>query len=62
MQPAEQHGVSVCLCRNNPQAFGNLLKRLLEASGRGMWQADEATLSQLKDMYSDLDAQLEGVQ
>lgn len=49
------------LCRNNPQAFNNLLTRLIEASGRGMWQADEATLAQLKDMYSDLDAQLEGI-
>ena len=48
-------------CRNNPQAFSNLLKRLLEASGRGMWNAEEATLEQLKAMYSDMDAQLEGI-
>lgn len=48
-------------CRNNPQAFSNLLKRMLEASGRGMWSPDEATLEQLKSMYSDMDAQLEGV-
>lgn len=65
------HFLSVCalscrnmvyaICRNNPQAFSNLLKRLIEASGRGMWRADEATLEQLKGMYSDLDAQLEGI-
>ena len=43
------------------QAFGNLLKRMLEASGRGMWQADANVLDKLKGMYSDLDNQLEGV-
>ena len=34
---------------------------MLEASGRGMWSPDEATLEQLKNMYSDMDAQLEGI-
>ena len=43
------------------QAFANVLKRMLEASGRGMWKADEATLQKLRDMYEDMDAQLEGV-
>ncbi len=55
------YSVDKCQCRNNPQAFSNLLKRMLEASGRGMWQADDATLEQLKNMYSDMDAQLEGI-
>ena len=66
---ASSHAVCCCacqheavwLCRNNPQAFSNLLKRLIEASGRGMWQADDATLERLKGMYSDMDAQLEGI-
>ncbi|DBA83121.1 TPA: Magnesium chelatase [Trebouxia sp. C0005] len=49
------------LRKNNPEAFSNLLKRMLEASGRGMWKADDATLEQLKNMYSDMDAQLEGI-
>lgn len=43
------------------KAFGNLLKRMLEASGRGMWNADSKILDKLKDMYSDLDDQMEGV-
>lgn len=43
------------------QAFGNLLKRMLEASGRGMWDASSETLEKLKELYSDLDDQLEGV-
>ena len=43
------------------QAFANVLKRMLEASGRGMWKADDATLQKLRDMYEDMDAQLEGI-
>ena len=34
---------------------------MLEASGRGMWKPDDETLDQLKNMYSDMDAQLEGI-
>lgn len=34
---------------------------MLEASGRGMWNADPDTLDKLKGMYSDLDDQMEGV-
>jgi magnesium chelatase subunit H len=26
------------LQKNNPEAFRNILKRLLEAEGRGMWE------------------------
>lgn len=43
------------------QAFQNVLKRMLEASGRGMWNADEETIAKLQTMYQDMDAQLEGV-
>ena len=34
---------------------------MLEASGRGMWNAPSDVLDKLEDMYSDLDDQLEGV-
>ena len=43
------------------QAFTNVLKRMLEAAGRGMWDADEETLAKLRAMYEDMDTQLEGV-
>ena len=43
------------------QAFGNLLRRMLEASGRGIWDADPEMLSKLKAMYGELDDELEGV-
>lgn len=53
--------MAATLRKNNPQAFANLLKRMIEASGRGMWDADAATLDKLKEMYSEMDDQLEGV-
>jgi magnesium chelatase subunit H len=49
------------LRKSNPQAFANTLKRMLEAAGRGMWDADEATLERLRGMFSEMDDELEGV-
>lgn len=49
------------LRKSNPQAFGNIIKRMLEASGRGMWDADEGKLERLRSMYSQIDSQIEGV-
>lgn len=43
------------------QAFTNVLKRMLEAEGRGMWAPDTDTLAKLQNMYSDMDSQLEGI-
>jgi len=43
------------------QAFSNTLKRMLEAAGRGLWQADAATLERLQGMYAELGDELEGV-
>ncbi len=45
----------------NPQAVHNMTKRLLEAHGRGLWQADEAVIEQLKQIYEDLEDRLEGM-
>lgn len=49
------------LRKSNPQAFANVLKRMLEAAGRGMWQPDAEVIDKLKQLYSDMDDQLEGV-
>ena len=38
-----------------PEAFKNVVRRLLEASGRGMWDADEETIDKLKSLYADAD-------
>lgn len=45
----------------HPQAYSNVLRRMLEAAGRGMWKADAKTLEQLKALYSEMDEELEGV-
>ena len=49
------------LRKSNPQAFRNVIKRMLEAAGRGMWDADEDTLSKLRELYSDIEDEMEGV-
>lgn len=49
------------LARLNPQATAGIARRLLEANERGFWQADEATLAHLRDIYADLEDRLEGV-
>jgi magnesium chelatase subunit H len=49
------------LTKANPQAMRNIVGRLLEANGRGMWAADDDTIDQLKEMYADLEDRLEGV-
>lgn len=53
--------MAATLRKNNPEAFKNVLRRLLEAAGRGMWDADDDTISQLKQLYSDADDTVEGV-
>ncbi len=45
----------------NPQAARNVVGRLIEAHGRGMWKADEATLARLQGLYADIEDRLEGV-
>lgn len=47
------------LQQNNPEAFKNVVRRLLEANGRGMWETDEETLQKLRDLYSDADDMIE---
>lgn len=49
------------LTKANPQAMKNIVGRLLEASGRGLWKADAQTLDQLRELYADLEDRLEGV-
>ena len=49
------------LRKSNPQAFRNVIKRMLEAAGRGMWDADEETLNSLRELYSDVEDEMEGV-
>ena len=50
------------LRKANPQAFRNVLKRMLEAAGRGLWNADEKVLDELRALYAETEDALEGVQ
>ncbi|BAQ64020.1 magnesium chelatase subunit H [Geminocystis sp. NIES-3709] len=45
----------------NPEAFRNIVGRMLEANGRGFWDADEEKLDKLKDLYEKTEDELEGV-
>jgi magnesium chelatase subunit H len=62
-QAAERYAldeeVSKQLQRSNPEAFKNVVRRLLEAAGRGMWSTDEDILDKLREMYADADDLIE---
>jgi magnesium chelatase subunit H len=45
----------------NPHSARTLVARLLEASGRGFWQADPAVLDELRKAFTGLEDELEGV-
>ena len=45
----------------NPEAFRNIVGRMIEASGRGLWQPEEETLEKLQSLYELADQTLEGV-
>jgi magnesium chelatase subunit H len=45
----------------NPHSVQSLVRRLLEASGRGYWEADDSVLQKLREISRSLEDQLEGV-
>ena len=45
----------------NPQAIKNIVGRMLEANGRGMWKADQSMIDELQEIYADLEDRLEGL-
>jgi magnesium chelatase subunit H len=45
----------------NPEAFRNIVGRMLEATGRGFWQPDEDKLEKLRELYKLMDEEIEGV-
>jgi magnesium chelatase subunit H len=49
------------LQRNNPEAFKNVVRRLLEAAGRGMWRTDSDTLNRLQEKFAEADDLVEQV-
>jgi magnesium chelatase subunit H len=45
----------------NPEAFRNIVGRMLEANGRGFWDADEEKLEKIRSLYEMTEDELEGV-
>ncbi|MEW5857298.1 MAG: magnesium chelatase subunit H [Cyanobacteriota bacterium] len=45
----------------NPEAFRNIVARMIEANGRGFWQPDEEKLKKLRELYELSEAEIEGV-
>ena len=49
------------LRKANPEAFKNIVGRMLEAHGRGFWDVSDEKLQKLRELYELTDEQLEGV-
>ena len=49
------------LQKSNPEALKNVVRRLLEANGRGMWETDNDKLDKLRGLYNDADDMKEQV-
>ena len=49
------------LRKSNPEAFRNIVGRMLEAHGRGFWHPSEEKLKKLRDLYDLSDREIEGV-
>ncbi|GAB4234030.1 MAG: magnesium chelatase subunit H [Elainellaceae cyanobacterium] len=49
------------LRKANPEAFRNIVGRMLEAHGRGFWHPSDEKLAQLRQLYERTDEELEGV-
>jgi magnesium chelatase subunit H len=45
----------------NPHSARSLVARLLEAEGRGFWEAEASTIERLRDIFSGLEDRIEGV-
>ena len=49
------------LRKSNPEAFRNMVRRMLEANGRGFWNPDESVREKLQELYSEVEDEIEGV-
>ncbi|MEB3883075.1 magnesium chelatase subunit H [Lyngbya sp. CCY1209] len=50
------------LRRANPEAFRNIVGRMLEAHGRGFWEPEEEKLQKLRQLYNLTEDEIEGIQ
>lgn len=65
-QAADTYALDVEMAKRlqeaNPEAFRNIVARMLEANGRGFWNPDDEKLSKLRALYEQSDSKLEGVE
>eukprot|EP00204_Picochlorum_oklahomense_P000044 CAMPEP_0118801986 /NCGR_PEP_ID=MMETSP1161-20130426/3453_1 /TAXON_ID=249345 /ORGANISM="Picochlorum oklahomensis, Strain CCMP2329" /LENGTH=1410 /DNA_ID=CAMNT_0006729979 /DNA_START=72 /DNA_END=4304 /DNA_ORIENTATION=+ len=50
------------LLETNPNSFRKLVATFLEANGRGYWDASEDQLERLRQLYTDVEDKIEGVE
>lgn len=50
------------LLNMNPNSFRDMVTTFLEAAGRGYWDASEDDLDRLRELYSDVEDRIEGVE
>ncbi|KAL7097904.1 hypothetical protein ACP275_10G172500 [Erythranthe tilingii] len=49
------------LMSTNPNSFRKLVQTFLEANGRGYWETSEENIERLKQLYSEVEDKIEGV-
>lgn len=47
------------LRKANPEAYQNILKRMLEAKGRGFWSPEDDVLERIQQQYADVEDDIE---
>ncbi|KAI3968246.1 hypothetical protein MKX01_018549 [Papaver californicum] len=49
------------LMNSNPNSFRKLIQTFLEANGRGYWETSEDNIEKLKELYSEVEDKIEGI-
>lgn len=50
------------LLETNPNSFRKLVQTFLEANGRGYWETSEQNLERLRQLYSEVEDKIEGIE
>ncbi|CAM6085668.1 unnamed protein product [Calypogeia fissa] len=57
----EDEAMQKRLLETNPNSFRKLVATFLEANGRGYWETSEENLDKLRQLYSDVEDRIEGI-
>lgn len=49
------------LMNTNPNSFRKLVQTFLEANGRGYWDTSEENIEKLRQLYSEVEDKIEGI-